>query len=360
MILLAPVAVGLAAVGVPIVLMYVLKLRRREHMVSSTLLWRRAIDDVQANAPWQRLRPNLLLLLQLLALCALVLALAGPAYTHAQTFNGDLVVIIDESYGMQAHDVAPSRFAVALARARVLAGQLGSGNVMSVIAMSSLPRPVIAESSDQAAIIRAIDGLRVGVTSPNFLTALGEAASLARSGESTRVVVMTSHDSGITGLPMAVPFPVEIDRIGGRLRDLGITAISAGVSGVHTEALVRVSNFGARAAHSDLELYADGQLADVRPVDVPPGQERNLFWTHLPTGLRQLRAHLSLTDDFAGDKTAWAIVGSGKVRRVLLVSRASAAAEYFLQTALALDPSVRLAMVHTSGQRVRLLSLIHI
>ena len=144
MTLLSPLALGLFAVAVPVVLFYVLKLRREERMVGSTLLWRRAVDDVQANVPWQRLRPSVLLLLQLLVLAALVLSLAQPAYTRARSFDGDLIVLVDQSYGMQARDVTPSRFAMALARAHSLATDLSSGNVMSVIGMSDQPHLAIA------------------------------------------------------------------------------------------------------------------------------------------------------------------------------------------------------------------------
>ena len=68
-----------AAFTVPLlVLLYFLKLKRTEQVVSSTLLWQRAIQDLQVNAPFQRLRRNILLLLQLLALIAALLTLAGP------------------------------------------------------------------------------------------------------------------------------------------------------------------------------------------------------------------------------------------------------------------------------------------
>src|SRR5207248_2249293 len=85
-----------------------------------TFLWEQALRDVQANAPWQRLRPNLLLLLQLLAVAILVLALARPYVLRAAVAQGDVVAVLDGSALMTATDVAPSRFAVA--RARIAAG----------------------------------------------------------------------------------------------------------------------------------------------------------------------------------------------------------------------------------------------
>lgn len=340
MTVLSPLALGLLALAVPVVLMYVLKLRRQERVVSSTFLWRRAVDDVQANAPWQRLRRSVLLALQLLALAAFVLAIAQPAYTRSQAFAGDLILIVDQSYGMQAHDVLPSRFAEAQRRARAMVGDLGAGNVLTVIGMGAQPRLAIARSNDHGSIGRAIDSLRPVASPPNWLGSLSLAASLARGGEITRVVVLTSRDSGIATLPFPVPFQVELIRIGGRLRDLGITAFST-TQGAQTRAVVRVSNFGTRIASSDLNFYVDGTLADVRPLTLAPGQEQNLFWSSLPSTARRMEVRLTASDDVAADKSAWSLAPVSGTRHVLLVSRG----DYFLQTALALDPSVRLRVL---------------
>ena len=54
--LLAPLAlIGLISVPI-IVAFYMLRLRRPERPVSSTFLWQQLVRDVEANAPWQRLR----------------------------------------------------------------------------------------------------------------------------------------------------------------------------------------------------------------------------------------------------------------------------------------------------------------
>src|SRR5581483_67502 len=94
---LAPLSLGLAAFSIPIVLLYMLRLRRRETQVSSTLLWRQVVNDREANAPWQKLRRNLLLLLQLLILAALVIALARPFMNVPTVTTGRIALLIDAS-----------------------------------------------------------------------------------------------------------------------------------------------------------------------------------------------------------------------------------------------------------------------
>ncbi|HZU11303.1 MAG TPA: VWA domain-containing protein [Chloroflexota bacterium] len=346
MILLAPVALALTLIAAPIVAMYILKLRRRDVVVPTTFLWERALQDVQANAPWQRLRPNRLLILQILALLALVFALAQPAFSRTERYSGDLVVIVDESFGMQARDVAPSRFAAAQREAHALARTIGDGNVMSVIGMGTQPFLAIGQSSDLGAIDAAIDRLRVQNGAPNFLGALSLASSLARAGEADRVVVLTSRESGIGPLPLAVNFPVEIRRLGGRLRDLGIVSFSA-AGGAETSAILRVQNFGRRTERTDLTLTVDGRLADVRPLTLAPNAQQTLFWNDLPPGARVLQAALDVHDDVTADKNAWSVVPLGSPRRILLIT----AGDYLLQTALTIDPAARLATVRPSLYR---------
>src|SRR2546421_81119 len=92
-----------------IVLMYILKLRRRDVVVSSTFLWQQVIRDVQANAPFQKLRKNLLLLLQLITILLLVLVIARPFWRGKGIGGRSVVIVIDTSASMGAKDVRPSR-----------------------------------------------------------------------------------------------------------------------------------------------------------------------------------------------------------------------------------------------------------
>jgi Ca-activated chloride channel homolog len=336
--ILSPLSFLLALFAIPIILLYILRLRRQDRVVSSTFLWRRANGELQANAPWQRLRPSAFLVLQLLILSALVLALARPASMQARVVSGDVIVIVDESFAMQARDVPPSRFGAALEQAHVLAGELGPGTVMSVIGMGPQPHLVLAESNARQAIDSAIDGLSVGTSLPNFPAAFSLASSLARDVGATRVVVLTSHDSGITRPPGPAQFLLEIVRLGGWARDVGIVAFTASRAGGKTEAVLRVHNFGDRLVRPDVDLFVDGLLADVRPLTVAAGKDTNVSWSTLPVSARRLQAHLTVKDDMPADKSVEADMGRSVRRPVVLVT----SGDYFLQTALSLDPAVEL------------------
>src|SRR4051812_19529924 len=103
---LSPLAAAVtAAIAIPaLLILYFLKLRRREVPVSSTFLWKKAVQDLQVNAPFQRLRRNLLLFLQLLMLLALLLALSRPVSNYTPGAGKLSVVLIDRSASMNAAD----------------------------------------------------------------------------------------------------------------------------------------------------------------------------------------------------------------------------------------------------------------
>src|SRR3982751_2959535 len=94
------------AIVIPsLLILYFLKLRRREMAVSSTLLWKKAIQDLQVNAPFQKLRRNLLLFLQMLLLLLLVLALSRPIVNYSPGAGKMTVILVDRSASMSSKDV---------------------------------------------------------------------------------------------------------------------------------------------------------------------------------------------------------------------------------------------------------------
>ena len=107
-------AFWIAAAVVPaLLILYFLKLRRRQEPVSSTLLWKRAVQDLQVNAPFQKLRKNLLLFLQLLLLAAGIFALARPIVESEAADESSLILLIDRSASMNTMEEGQTRLELA-------------------------------------------------------------------------------------------------------------------------------------------------------------------------------------------------------------------------------------------------------
>ena len=352
--LLAPAALALAVVAAPIVAMYVLKMRRPARVVPSTFLWEQTLRDVQANAPWQRLRPNLLLLLQLLAVAVLVVALARPYVLRAAVAQGDVVVVLDGSQLMAATDVAPSRFAAARARIGALIDGLGPNDVMSIVLMGRHAHVLIAQSADRAALHAALDGARPAAEAPDPAAALSVAAALAHGARHADLFVYSAAGDPPISIPAGLAAQTHRVTIGGALRDLGIVAFAATRAADGSIAvLTRVSNPGRRSAASDLQLDgATGDPAhlvwhdqiDLHPVALAAGASTAVTRCRLPGTIVALRAHLTAHDDLAADDTAWATVATAVPRRVLVVSPSQTGAGGALPLALGLAPGVRVTV----------------
>ena len=139
---LSPLALALAGLSIPLLLLYFLKVRRRELPVSSLLLWDPALRDREASTFFQRLQRDPLLILQILALLALTAALARPAITVSGHGNKRVAIVMDSSASMKATDVGPSRFVQAQREALGLLGRLGEGAEVMVIEAGVQPRVV--------------------------------------------------------------------------------------------------------------------------------------------------------------------------------------------------------------------------
>src|SRR5918993_1524626 len=153
-----------AGIVVPsLLVLYFLKLRRREQTVPSTLLWKKAVQDLQVNAPFQKLRRNLLLFLQLLLLLLLLLAFSRPVTNYTPGAGTTSVILIDRSASMGAHDPdlkGKTRLDEAKRRARELVDSMGRNAQAMVIAFDETAETIMPLSADVPALKRAIDSIQ--------------------------------------------------------------------------------------------------------------------------------------------------------------------------------------------------------
>src|SRR5437763_604215 len=153
---LSPIGLAFAA-SIPVVIVfYLLSGKRVIKLVSSTLLWQKFLAETQANAPFQRLRHNWLLILQILLLLLIVLALARPYFAGNAKSSRLRVVILDASASMQSTDESPSRFEKARSQALRLVDGLRDADQMVVLQTAANTEVKQSATSDKMALRRAI------------------------------------------------------------------------------------------------------------------------------------------------------------------------------------------------------------
>lgn len=340
---LAPLGLGLLALAIPIVALYMLRMRRRAQPVSSTLLWEQAVRDVRANTPWQRLRPNLLLLLQLLALIALVVALARPFWLGATPFGANIVAIVDVSGSMSATDVVPSRLERAKTEVRRLIDELPSGGQMTIVAAGSGAEVAQTATADRAALREATKRLRARTGTTDLTEALALAAPIAARLPDTTVAIIS--DGGFTPPDTTdIRVPIRFIGVGTRGDNLGITAAATRRAANGTELFVRTQNFGPNERKTLLSIYDGSTLLEARALTIAAGSEAGTTIA-LPNTVGLLRAQIDVQDDLALDNTVWIRPGGERGRILLTV----AATNTFLARGLALQPNLTVEQAQGGG-----------
>jgi hypothetical protein len=282
MSLLAPAALGLISLAIPLVVLYMLRSRRRRVDVPSVALWAAEEQNVSAALPWQRLTITAALILQLLALVLFAILLSRPFFREETLLGPHTVMVIDTSGSM----AMAGRLDAAKARADALAGDASEAQLISVVEAGPRPRVLVAFSRDPEAVRTAVASLEAGGGSEDLAGALRLARGLTTPDRPTTVLFLT--DGGFENVleePVADATHVRFDAVDD---NVAITAFGTGVVGEGgPRVFVEITSFsnrpesgtaeltvdGLRAATIEYELDAGASTREIVPIDAGPGQE---------------------------------------------------------------------------------------
>lgn len=335
---LAPGAFFLGFLLPIIIALYLLKLRRVERSVPSNYLWRRMVRDVEANAPWQKLRVNWLMVLQLLTLAALILALTRP-FTWSEGSGGTAaILILDSSASMAATDVAPSRIESAKERARQLVDEMPDSARATIIEAGREARVLLSSSLDRRQAHLAIGQISAGTGSSDLAVALELASAIASRQTGTEIIVLSDGKAElpkrlvVKGQLRYIPFGLSAEN-----QAISLLTLDKSTGGALT-AFVQVSNYGEKASSCRVAILADDKLVNVVDLeDIPPGGQKSIIEENIDSKTSVVSAQLMAQDDsLALDNAAWAVSPDTQPVLVTLVTQGNR----FIKTALTLLPGV--------------------
>jgi von Willebrand factor type A domain/Aerotolerance regulator N-terminal len=342
---LAPTAFFFALLLPVVILFYLLKRKRVVKLVSSTLLWQKFLAETQASAPFQKLRHNWLLLLQLLLLLLAILALARP-YLSAKTLGGRLqVVILDASASMQSTDQSPSRFERAKSEALKMVDSMHDTDQMVILQAAASTEVKQSATSEKAALRRALQACRVTDTPTRLQESLKLSEVLIQNQQRAEVHLFSDGAVGPLDEFENSGLPLSYHRVGQGGNNLAIITMDVRPNPENPEQraiFASVANFSTNAQQSSLELRLDDQLVEVKPLNLGPKETSpQVFIASQTRDVSLFTARLTSKDDLAADDQASVVSVLPMPIKVLLVS----AGNKFLEKALRAAAHVELIVV---------------
>ena len=344
---LAPAAFWFAATIPIVVLFYLLKRKRIVKLISSTLLWQKFLADTQANAPFQKLRHNWLLLLQILLLLLVILALSRPFFSGNSTASTLRVIILDASASMQSTDETPSRFEKARAEALKWVAGLRDQDKMLVLQSAANTEVKQSPTSSKAALRRAIESCQVTDSPTHLIEALKLAETLTRDQRDSEIHLFSDGAASDLSEFENKNLRVVYHRVGERANNLGITTldIRQNPEDKSQRALyTSVVNFSDSAQTTQLELLFENQILDARSITLQPGETSPQVFLASQNRDGVFTVRIDAKDDLAADNQASIVSLLPQPAKVLLVSHGNR----FLEKALRSVPNLDLSTAQDS------------
>ena len=326
-----------AALLIPaIILLYLLKRRYTDRTISSTLLWRRVMQQMEVTRPWQRLQRHVLLLLQLLAAALLIMAVARPAVPTDGITAAHTVILLDTSGSMLTREGEEERLTLAKEAAIYLADSLQGEQTLTVVQAGAPPRVVVAETSDRSLVKERVSAMTVNAQPSDPVQSLSLARALASRAGHSEVILISDGIGWEIEQRMA---PDRFIAIGENGNNLAVAQVSTVREGERVEGLVRLENTGTETMQGTLSLYdAADRLFDTRAVEVAAGRSELVTWEALPVSAFYRVKLEAEQDALLADNERWSVPTTTYTRELFYAGEGNV----FLEKALRLNKRVEI------------------
>ena len=374
---IATVAWAALIAGALTVVAYIIKMRRRRFEVPFSSLWKRVLDQRDANSLFKQLKRLLSLALALAILALIFVAMLGPTMGLRDHRARTVVILLDASASMKATDgdvdrAGVTRMARAREKAQALIDSLGGGDLAMVMRVDGQATPLSRFEADRPMLRKIVAGVEAADTPADLPRALSAAADALRGRQQPMIVIVSDGAyaqqerdrvswgpaAEVTAAAAAAAPPEVTDDDGtsarrksfeqAQLATIDLTGIDVHYLGVGSrtdnvgivafnvrryiankaayEVFIEVQNFGTEPAHRQLALLNGETAIEVKPIDLAPGQRLREIVRELPGGDSRLRATLRPvagpggSDPFPLDDDAYALLPARKKQSVLLVT----------------------------------------
>ncbi len=302
---------------VPIViLMYILKQKFEEKEISSTYLWKQVLKDIEVNTPWQKLKKNILLFLQLLFITLLVLALSDPTLFIKGQYSANLIIVIDNTGSMNTMYNTETR----LEKAKDLAeAQVRSANAnaeITVISSGRYPKIEIAKTTDKSEAIAKIRGITSSRAAGNIRDSISIVEALSKQYQSYKAIFYSDSSLAVNNINADIFSLANV----GDSENVSLDYISHKRGEEGLKVMLRITNRGNTSVTREVSLYGDDKLLDIISIDIEAKTTETIYFSEISEEADSIWAELSEKDVLLDDNVIYDVVKARDIQKVLLIS----------------------------------------
>jgi len=318
-----------------IVALYFLKLRHRRVVISSSILWKRVLDERQSHSLWEKLRRIISIVVAVTIALLIALSLARPEIASLTGKNERIVLILDTSPTMNTRTQdGKTRWQRAVESAKGLLNSGGPTTEFRII--DTAGSTASAFTNDRNELRRLVDQMSPRTGDPQFPRVDGTNSQVYFVSDGVSI-----HNTPSFVRRLSVYEPAN---------NVGITAFeirSIPSMPLDYEAYLEVQNFG-RAAEVGIVLSGTGGQRINKTVRLGTEEVYKDVFDLSQFAGGGVRATIQAKDDaLALDDVAFAYLPVKRQTRTLLVTRGNR----FLETVLKLDNFVDVTVTDPAKYR---------
>ena len=303
-----------------IILLYMLKQKAQEYPFSSSMLWKEIFNNIEATKPWEKLKKNLLMILQILTILLLIVALMAPYLKRGGRRYDNVVLVIDTSASMGIrYNEDHTRLEEAVERAVDYIDSLSETSQVTILTADQEAQIVKTNVTDKAELKKALRGLQVTDLSGDASVAVSVVQSMTSQWEQYQAVFMTDTSMELGNLD------AQVMNLYTDYQNLSMDYVSYGTEydeagNASMTVIGKITNDTDQDVTTDVNLYGDDTLLMVQSVLVPAGGSQTVYFSQVNFKGSVLMAEIKAKDDLDADNRAYTVVREEGQKRVLLVT----------------------------------------
>lgn len=323
-----------------IILLYILKQKVKDEPFSSILLWQEIYKNLEAKTPFEKLKQNILMYLQMLLMLLLIFALMAPVLNKGGVVQENTIIVIDNSASMQyLYEGEDSRLDYSIKLAADEIDGLSENSTVTLISCAS-EATVLYQGKDKVTLKRRLKEIEPTMETGNLDIATNVVNSVIAGMSNVQILCYTDTDFASEQWTKSnEQAALIVESIYSKGENCTLDYVNYAVEEAGVDILCKVTNHGEQDVTQDVSLYVDSEIVDVQTVTVKAGESENVYFDKqtFPTdGSVIVKAELSTKDALTADNSQSSSVVANVGKRVLLLSEGNV----FLEKALSLDDNV--------------------